>query len=1011
MAEVEALIRSKVRIPWVTAAVIERPRVAAALEDALAGRRFLLLVASAGSGKTTAAVQLLRSRGDAAAWLTLGEGDDTPGRFVTYLAAAVEGMDAEAAGRTRRLLMDGLAPEDCAALLGEALPPGATLVIDDLHHVEARASVLRVLRAFLDATTEGSLVVLLSRRLVHLDMSRDILAGRVGTVSEPELAFRADEITALLAARGLSASATDIEASSGGWAAGIVFDALRGARPAGTAMPPEDPFFAYLGSEVLGALPADLRDTVIGSALLDTVSPHGLEALLGADASEGLFEAICAQHLPGTLEPDGLRYHPRFREFLLALLRRERPEAVPALTARYARVLLAEGHLEEAVDYLLAAGEAPEAEPIVERAAPALMRRGDWDKVLNWCAALGEDALSRRHALRGAQVRALLMSRRQDDVASLVDTMRHTGEFGRLVAQAPDVAAWAVWALHGAGDWPAVRDLAPPAASSRRARVMRYILDVGTSPDPPQPFAGEELDRPWPLHVALQSAFYYRGAFAEVERLSWAAAERGPVTATLAEIYRVAVLCARGDLADARALLESAAPRIRASRFIEFWQQVEAELAFAEGDRDTGLRLIRAARATSRQNGYRVADRAVFPVIEAKMLVRAGLLPEAVELLEITRDWCSRRGLACFREWADTWLGAALLGLGRDPEPVARLLGAAIRGMEGAERRLELPAANVFLAEAAWRSGDEAAHDAAADAAYSASLDIGTLGPLLGALDEMPDVLARRIDAAGPGDDGWRLLAFGGRRPDTRSSLEGAHVVVRSLGRPAIEVGGDELTISTPKAIELASVLARAGARGASRAALAEDLFRGSSDGANHLRQLIHRLRRALPAGVGLVSSEGRLAWLPAQEVVADDLVLESLLVRARSGIGADRLRTLDAALHLADRGPYLPGVDGEAAARRRDELAVLVSEGRREYAKALLAAGRLAEAEAAAREAVADDPYREDGWQLLMRSQAAAAGPASVVPTFLECRRALGEVGLHPSAETTRLLDRLRNA
>ncbi|HWH13592.1 MAG TPA: BTAD domain-containing putative transcriptional regulator, partial [Miltoncostaeaceae bacterium] len=794
-------------------------------------------------------------------------------------------------------------------------------------------------------------------------------------------------------------------------AAGIVFEALRGA--ASTGEPDSaDPFFAYLGSEVLGELPHALRDAVVRSAVLDTVSPGGLAAILDDDEAAGLYAEILRRHLPGTPEPDGLRYHPRFREYLLALLARERPDALATLRARYAGLLRRQGHVEEAARHLLDADARHEAEEVVEEAMPGLMRRGDWERVLAWCDALGEDALARRPALRGAQVRALLMSRRQEDVVRLVEAMRATGEFARLTAEAPDVAAWAVWSLHGAGDWRRVRALMPPPGSCRRARAMAHILDVGIGEEPAAGFGEEDLDRPWPLHVALQSAAYYRGAFADVEQMAEAARARGPVTATLAEIYRVAVLRARGDLAEARAVLEGAAPRIRASRFIEFWQWAEAELAAAEGDHEGGLRLIRAARRTSRDHGYPVADRAVFAVAEGRMLVRLGRMPEAAEVLERSREWSAQRGLAVFREWAETWLAAVLLGLGNaDPTRPRALLQAATGGMSRAARRLELPAASVLLAEAEWRAGDEWAHDRAADAGYEASLAMGTLAPLIDALDLVPDVLARRMDAAAPGDDRWRLLARRGPGATGAVSLEAAHVVVRTLGTPRIEVGGRTCAVSSPKAVELAAALARAGARGVPRARLAAELFPEGAGAGNALRQLLHRLRRALPAGAEVVTTEGRLAWLPADAVVAEDHALEVLIARSRCQVGAVRLDSLRRALELAARGPYLPDADGEAARRRRDEVGAAVAEARREYAAALLAAGRTGDAREVAAAAVGEEPYREDAWRLLMRSEALLGGPASALAAYLGCRRALGEVGLDPSPETEVLLDRLRNA
>lgn len=1003
------LIQSKTLMPPVGDETIARPRVLEAMAAAVAGRRILTVVAPAGSGKTTAVAQLVRARPGAHAWLSLWESDDGPGRFTSYLAAAVGAIDPDAAARIRHFLEDGLAPGDCAALLGESLPAGATVVLDDLHHIEARAPVLRALRAFIDAAGDDALIVLVSRRSLRIQLDRDLLAGRVGTLPEEVLAFRPDEIAALLDARALGGRAAEVAASSGGWAAGIVFEALRGGAGAGDPAA-EDPFFSYLGSEVLDGLPPGLRERVLGSALLDVVDARRLGSLAGEGPADALFAEICRQHLPGTLGEDGLRYHPRFREFLLSVLARERPGELRELRARYGRALLADGHPEEAVDALLAGGARAEAEELLPTAAPLLMRRGDWDKALAWCAELGEEALARSPALRGVQVRCLLMSRRQDDVEDLVRRMRASGELDRLVTEAPDVAAWAAWSLHVGGDWEGMLDLTPPPTATRRARVIRFIAGTGLGEDPPRGWEPDELDRPWPLHVALQSAFYYRGDFAAVERLAWAAAGRGPVTATLAEIYRIAVLRARGDLADARAALESATPRVRASRFIEFWQQVEAELAFAEGDHERGLHLVRAARVTSRHHGYRLADRAVFAAIEGRMLVRTGMLPEALEVLGAARSWCVPRGLRCFREWADVGLATARLALGGDPEPAHALLREAIDGMERAGRRLELPAAHVAMAEALWRRGDEAGHDAAADAAHAASVSMGTLGPLLTALEAMPDVLARRIDAAPEDDVVWRPLGrVGAAAGAGRTSLDGARLVVRTLGATALECAGAPVAPLSSKAVELSAAVAAAGPVGVARPALAAALFADSLDAGNHLRQLVHRVRRALPAGVVLASAEGRLAWAPPEVVAVEDRVLEALLARAGREVGRRRLDTLDAALRMADRGPFLPGVEGEAATRRRGEVAAMVSDARRDQARELLAAGRPARALGAARAAVADEPYREDGWQLLMRAAAAAEGPASALPPFLACADALADVGLAPSPVTRELLERLR--
>ena len=101
MSNPRGLIASKTLVPAVGAGTIERPRVLGTLAEAAEGRRILLVVAPAGSGKTTAVAQLVRARPGPHAWLSLWESDDGPGRFTTYLAAAIAAVDPDAAERTR----------------------------------------------------------------------------------------------------------------------------------------------------------------------------------------------------------------------------------------------------------------------------------------------------------------------------------------------------------------------------------------------------------------------------------------------------------------------------------------------------------------------------------------------------------------------------------------------------------------------------------------------------------------------------------------------------------------------------------------------------------------------------------------------------------------------------------------------------------------------------------------------------------------------------------------------
>jgi len=997
------LVRSKTRIPALAQVVIARDRVVGTLARAAEGHRILEVVAAAGSGKTTAAVQFLASRDGPRAWLTLGEADGSPGRFATYLAAALDGVVPSASEQTRARLAAGVSPADCAAMLAEALPEGATLVIDDLHHVEDRPPVLAVLRALAAAVTPGALVVLVSRRSVGAELSRSVLTGAAGRMPDGSLAFTRDEVGALLEAHDVDAEPAEVADASGGWAAGIVFDAVRGRRatPAAAA---DDPFFAYLGAEVLAPLPPDVRRAVIGSAALEIVEPHGLATLLDVPSGDALYLEIRRQHLPATIEPEGMRYHPRFREFLLSLLDRD-PAAKRTLLVRDARRLRDEGHVEEAADRLLEAGAYAEAAACVEAAGGALVARGDWEKADRWCARLGEGLLSRRPALRGVQLAAVLAGRRPD-LPSLAARLVTSGEYARLAREAPTAAAAAAFGVHLTGDWRRAARMLPPDGTAPIVRATRYVLQVGSGDAPP---------RPWPLHEMppdrteiglVECGRYFQGRFDQIEEMR----RDDAGVAARTSVYYIASLRERGRLGDARTWLELARPSAKVSEWREFWLHLEGELAFAEGDREGGLGLVREARAMARARGHQPADRAIFAATEGKMLVRLGRVEEAAERLRTAMAWSRERGLPAFWEHSAVWLAAALLAQEEHPDAVSEPLRQAIDGMDRADRRLEQPAALVFLAEARWRAGDDDGHDAAAHRALEVSEVMGSFGPLVTALADAPDVLSRCIDAGGPREPDWRRLARAGEAAHASSTTADARIVIGTLGRLRVAVDGDERDVNPSRAIDVAAEVARAGWRGVPRADLVELLAEHSVDAQNYLRQVVHRLRRIAPEGVELTSDDGMLRWMPAGSVVTEDDVLRALLAQVGRETGDMRLRTLAAALELAERGVLVTATDTVAASELRAGLAAEVAEARREFARMLLASGRATEAVAAARGAVKAEPLREDGWRLLMRAAAAADGPAAVVPVYAECAASLAEIGLEPSGGTRDLLRRLRD-
>jgi LuxR family maltose regulon positive regulatory protein len=123
---------------------IARERLWQLLDHALAaGRRLILLSASAGSGKTTLLGHWLAERKLRAAWLSLDPEDDDPVRFWTCVLYAVQSA-APGAGQWALAALQSPAPPPLSSLLpglfNEIGSQGQPLVIvlDDYHVLTAK---------------------------------------------------------------------------------------------------------------------------------------------------------------------------------------------------------------------------------------------------------------------------------------------------------------------------------------------------------------------------------------------------------------------------------------------------------------------------------------------------------------------------------------------------------------------------------------------------------------------------------------------------------------------------------------------------------------------------------------------------------------------------------------------------------------------------------------------------------------------------------------------------------
>ena len=94
-------------------------------------------------------------------------------------------------------------PAEVAALLAEAIPAGRLLVVFDQCEfiAESDASCL-VVQTFIEHMPPGVRTILLSREEMNLSLGRLLLDGRVGRITDEDLAVTLDEAVQLTRATG-----------------------------------------------------------------------------------------------------------------------------------------------------------------------------------------------------------------------------------------------------------------------------------------------------------------------------------------------------------------------------------------------------------------------------------------------------------------------------------------------------------------------------------------------------------------------------------------------------------------------------------------------------------------------------------------------------------------------------------------------------------------------------------------------------------------------------------------
>lgn len=395
------IMKYKLEIPSLRKHWISRTLLHPSL-DGVVHHGITLIVAPAGSGKTTAMTQLVHFSKQRISWVTLDEHDNDLRRFWRYLVHTLQPhLSAGASDRLLSLLAEfsdhSVQPflDQCLNELYEAEGP-ISVALDD-YHVITRGEIHDSLDYWLDHLPSNVQVVIASRSDPPLKgVQAWNVAGKLQRIGSHQLAFtidHAEELCASFLGQSLPKEwvASLVERTEG-WVAGLqlVLITLQ-QRPVeqwsdwihhqymGKSID------EYLFHEVWSTLDEPTRRFLLETSVLERFSAKLCEEVTGISDCEEKLSFLQKRGL-FLIPVDGevYRYHHLAGDFYEAMLKKQSPETWRLLKRKACHAYARMGWYEEAVDFAIAAEAFELATDLLDQHLHELVMRGEFRLIQEW---------------------------------------------------------------------------------------------------------------------------------------------------------------------------------------------------------------------------------------------------------------------------------------------------------------------------------------------------------------------------------------------------------------------------------------------------------------------------------------------------------------------------------------------------------------------------------------------------------------------------------------------------
>lgn len=410
------LLATKLYMPRARENLVVRPRLHYKLSEN-PDSRLVLITAPAGYGKTTLVTSWLAKQSKKTAWLSLDKNDSDPLIFLSYVAAAMHGIEAGTC-KTIRPLLQSSDPPPTSTLLTyfindlTCLKGPAILVLDDYHAITS-PEVDEVAEFLIEHKPPNLGIIITSRRMPDFSISRWRARDEIVEITASDLVFNYDESWHFLHdAMKLKISDKNVDSlreQTEGWVTGLQLAGLglRSQHRSGDAfiheMSGDDRLIGdYLVDEVIEQQPIEVRKFLVQTAILRRLSAPLCNPLLEIDNAQEILNHLERSNLfliPLDNRRIWYRYHHLFGEMLRTRLDQKQPEMVPALYKRAVAWHLENDLIAEAIEYAMAAEDYEQTAVIIEDNFDHFQTGSQRMRIRKWAEAIPETILKEHDVL------------------------------------------------------------------------------------------------------------------------------------------------------------------------------------------------------------------------------------------------------------------------------------------------------------------------------------------------------------------------------------------------------------------------------------------------------------------------------------------------------------------------------------------------------------------------------------------------------------------------------------